>query len=104
VACLVGDGGLLFTVAELATAVQLGLPLAVILWQNNGYGEIRDSMDKAEVPYIGTEGSADDYLAIAGGFGCHAVRAREPDEVTDAVRAALRADRPTLIEVLPWAL
>jgi acetolactate synthase-1/2/3 large subunit len=99
VACLVGDGGLLFTVAELATAVQLGLPLAVILWQNHGYGEIRDSMDRVNVPHIGTEGSAEDYLGIARGFGCHAVRAQDLEQVADATRTALSADRPTLIEV-----
>jgi len=99
VACLAGDGGLLFTVAELATAAQLGLPLAVILWQNRGYGEIRESMDRAEVSHIGTEGSADDYLAIARGFGCHAVHAEAPGEVTDAVQAAFDAERPTLIEI-----
>jgi acetolactate synthase I/II/III large subunit len=102
VACVVGDGGLLFTVAELATAAQQGLPLAVIMWQNHGYGEIRDSMDRAEVPHIGTEASADDYLAIARGFGCDAVRAEQPHEVTDAVREAFEAKRPTLIEILGW--
>lgn len=99
VACLAGDGGLLFTVAELATAAQLGLPLAVIVWQNHGYQEIRESMDRVNVPRLGTDGTAEDYLGIARGFGCHAVRAQDPDQVADAVRGALGADRPTLIEV-----
>jgi thiamine pyrophosphate-dependent acetolactate synthase large subunit-like protein len=100
VACLVGDGGLLFTVAELATAAQLGVPLAVILWQNHGYQEIRESMDRVDVPRIGTEGTAEDYLGIARGFGCHAVRPQDLEQLTEAIRGALAADRPTLIEVL----
>jgi thiamine pyrophosphate-dependent acetolactate synthase large subunit-like protein len=99
VACLVGDGGLLFTIAELATAAQLGLPIAVILWQNHGYGEIRDSMDRSGIPHIGTDTSARDYLAVARGLGCHALRARAADDVSAAVREALESDRPTLIEV-----
>ena len=46
---LVGDGGLLFTVGELATAAELGLPLPVVVANNGGYGEIRDQMDEAGI-------------------------------------------------------
>jgi acetolactate synthase-1/2/3 large subunit len=42
----------------------------VIVWQNRGYGEIRDSMDRAGIPLIGTDTRAYDHLAIARGFGC----------------------------------
>ena len=41
---LVGDGGLLFTVGELAAAAELGLPLPVVVANNQGYGEIRNQM------------------------------------------------------------
>jgi thiamine pyrophosphate-dependent acetolactate synthase large subunit-like protein len=43
VAAVAGDGGLLFTIAELATAVDLRLALPLVVWDNRGYGEIRDS-------------------------------------------------------------
>ncbi|HLH65112.1 MAG TPA: 5-guanidino-2-oxopentanoate decarboxylase [Solirubrobacteraceae bacterium] len=99
VACLVGDGGLLFTVAELATAAQLGLGIAVVVWNNHGYGEIRDSMDRAGIPHIGTSASAPDLGALARGLGCHAARVDALEGIGGAIANALGADRPTLIEL-----
>ncbi|MGH2857038.1 MAG: 5-guanidino-2-oxopentanoate decarboxylase [Solirubrobacteraceae bacterium] len=99
VACLVGDGGLLFTVAELATAAQLGLPIAVIVWNNHGYGEIRDSMDHAHVPHIATDASAPDLLSLARGLGAAATQIDRMEAIAGAVGDALGADRPTLIEL-----
>ena len=49
VIALIGDGGLLFTVAELATAAELGIPLPVVVPNNSGYGEIRDQMVDAGI-------------------------------------------------------
>jgi len=99
VACLVGDGGLLFTIQELATAAELGLPLAVILWQNHGYGEIRDAMTAAGVPHIGTDATAHNYRQIAAGFGCNTARPQTLDHVTKAIATAFAADQPTVIEL-----
>ncbi len=99
VVCLIGDGGLLFTIGELATAATLGLPVVVIVWDNAGYGEIRESMDRANLPHIGTEASAHDYVTIARGFGCRAERVRTPGELTRAVSAATAAAGPTVVVV-----
>ena len=44
VVALAGDGGLLFTIQELATAAELRLPLVIVLWNNDGLGQIRDDM------------------------------------------------------------
>jgi acetolactate synthase I/II/III large subunit len=99
VVCLIGDGGLLFTVSELATAAQLHLPIAIVVWQNHGYQEMRDSMDRAGVNPIGTDATAPNYLALARGLGCHAVKVTSVDQISETISAALGADRPTLIEV-----
>lgn len=99
VACLAGDGGFLFTVQELATAADEGLALPVLLWQNHGYGEIRDSMDRVDVPHIGTSSSARDFVRLAEGFGCAGVRVDSLGALQDAFGKATEADRPTLIEV-----
>jgi acetolactate synthase-1/2/3 large subunit len=101
VAALAGDGGLLFTLSELATAYDLGLALPVIVWNNDGYGEIRDSMGRLGIPPLGTDASAHDLVAIARGFGCRGERAEDMDAVERLVSEALAADRPTLIEVRP---
>ena len=101
VAALAGDGGLLFTLSELATAHDLGLALPVIVWNNDGYGEIRDSMSRLGIPPLGTDAGAHDLVAIARGFGCRGERAEDMDAVERLVGEALAADRPTLIEVRP---
>jgi len=85
------DGGLLFTVAELATAAALGLPIAIVLWHNRGYGEIRDSMDRAGVPHLGTDASAHDFQAVARGFGCDGVRVSTIEQVAAALGDAFGA-------------
>ncbi len=79
-----------------------GLPLPLVVWNNDGYGEIRDSMAATGIPPLGTDASAADFVRIAEGFGCRGVRAQTVDHVAELVREALAADRPTLIEAGPW--
>ena len=99
VAALVGDGGLLFTVQELATAVELEMPLAVIMWNNDGYGQIRDGLVARGVAEIGVNLRNPDHLMLARAFGCEAVRPSSLDGFKAAVAGAARAKRPTFIEV-----
>ena len=99
VAVLVGDGGFLFTIQELATAADERLPIAVVLWQNHGYAEIRDSMDRIAVPHVGVDTTARDYLKLAEGFGCRGVRATSLGDLGRLLVEAFAADRATVIEV-----
>ena len=99
VAALAGDGGALFTIPELASAADLGLPIALVIWQNDGYNEMRDSMDRIGVPHVGTEISSRDFVRLAEGFGCRGVRTGSLDDLPGALAEAFAADRPTLIEV-----
>lgn len=72
-----GDGGALMGVAELETVVRLGLPMVIVVYDDEGYG--------AEVHHFGPDGhSLDtvtfppaDIAAIARGFGCEAVTVRD---------------------------
>jgi len=96
---LVGDAGLLFTLQELATAVELGLAIAVLLWNNDALGQIAQDMVRKGIPEIGVKPRNPDFLALARAFGCHAIRPGSLSELTDTLAAALGADRPTLIEV-----
>jgi 5-guanidino-2-oxopentanoate decarboxylase len=98
VVALAGDGGALFTIQELASAAELGLPIALVIWQNDGYGEMRDSMDRIGVPHIGTEISSRDFVKLAEGFGCLGTRTGL-DGLPEALALAYEADRPTLVEV-----
>ncbi len=101
VLALAGDGGVLFTIAELAAARDLGLPLPLVVWNNAGYGEIRDSMAHAGIAPLGTDASAVDLPRVAEGFGCRGARAESLDHLRALVAEALAAPVPTLIEATP---
>ena len=52
---LSGDGGLMFTLPELASAAALGAPLPVVVFVNDGYGEIRNEMVDAGFAPVGVD-------------------------------------------------
>ncbi|WP_051511697.1 5-guanidino-2-oxopentanoate decarboxylase [Skermanella stibiiresistens] len=99
VVCLIGDGGLMFTVQDLMTAVELDMPLAVVMWNNDGYGQIRDGMIQRGIPEIGVTLRNPDHLALARAMGCHATRADDAAALTAALGEAFQRSGPTLIEV-----
>jgi acetolactate synthase-1/2/3 large subunit len=99
VVALIGDGGIQFTLPELASAVEAGAPIIVLLWNNSGYGEIKRYMQEREIPTIGVDIYTPDFLTIARGFGCHGVAPESFDELREQLLIAADARRPTLIEV-----
>jgi acetolactate synthase-1/2/3 large subunit len=72
VLAIVGDGGWLFTVAEMAAAIDEGVDIVVVLWDNRGYGQIRESFDDVHAPRMGVDVSSHDPSTIARGFGWNA--------------------------------
>ncbi|MCX4730507.1 5-guanidino-2-oxopentanoate decarboxylase [Streptomyces sp. NBC_01363] len=99
VVALSGDGGLQFSVQELATAVQLRLPLPVVVFDNGGYGEIRDEMVSRGDRPTGVDLPPVDLPALARAYGGHGVRADSPEALAEALRRALDTPGPTLITV-----
>jgi acetolactate synthase-1/2/3 large subunit len=99
IAAVIGDGGIQFTLAELASAVEAKAPVVVLLWNNGGYGEIRRCMRTREISPIGTQTYTPDFLAIAKGFGCLAERATGVEHLDELLQAANQAKVPTLIEI-----
>lgn len=96
---LMGDGGLQFTLAELASAVEAKVGIVVLLWNNAGYGEIKRYMQRHAITPLGVDIHTPDLLAIARGFGCAAERARDHAHLAELLRGA-PADRPLVIEVM----
>jgi 5-guanidino-2-oxopentanoate decarboxylase len=99
VMAVAGDGGIMFTVNELATAAEERLALPVIVWNNDALKAIVDGMDERRIPRIGVEPKSPDFLGLARSLGCNGVRAESPEHLGRCVREALAADRPTLVEV-----
>lgn len=96
---LIGDGGLQFTLPELATAVEQGLALPIVVWNNQCYGEIKRYMQERDLPTIGVDIYTPDLLTIAQGYGCYAVRAESLNDLQAQLENAYQADKPTLIEI-----
>jgi 5-guanidino-2-oxopentanoate decarboxylase len=96
---IAGDGGFLFTVQEVATAAELGLPLPILLWNNDALGQIAGDMKRLGISELGVRPRNPDFQALARAFHCHAVRPASLAGLTQALKAAFKADRPTLIEV-----
>jgi len=99
VVTVAGDGGIMFTVNELATAAEERLALPVIVWNNDALKAIADGMDERRIPRIGVEPKSPDFVRLAESLGCHAVRAASAEHLSQSVREALAAERPTVIEV-----
>jgi thiamine pyrophosphate-dependent acetolactate synthase large subunit-like protein len=99
VIAVAGDGGIMFTVNELATAAEEHVALPVIVWNNNALKAIADGMDELHIPRIGVEPKSPDFVRLAESLGCHAARVESAAHFTQSVRDALLEDRPTLIEV-----
>ena len=96
---LSGDGGVMFTVQELVTAAELGLPLPIIVWDNGGYKQIADDMRSRDIPLVGVQGVNPDFNMLATACGCLSAAPASAREFEAAVTAALAADRPTVIVV-----
>jgi len=96
---LAGDGGLMFTLQELATAVELSLPIPLLLWNNEAYGQILDGMVKRQIPPIGVRPRNPRFQALAAAFDCAAEQPADLAAFKAAVAAALARKGPTLIEL-----
>jgi thiamine pyrophosphate-dependent acetolactate synthase large subunit-like protein len=99
VLALSGDGGLMFTVGELAAGAQERVALPVVVVDNGGYGEIRREMAERGDPPLGVDFDSPDFAALGRSLGCHGVRAQSRPELDDALERAFAADRPTVIHV-----
>jgi len=99
VVALSGDGGLMFTVGELAAGAQAGIALPVVVSDNRGYGEIRREMTERGDPLLGVDFASPDFAALGRALGCHGVVAEDRAALDEALERAFAADRPTVIHV-----
>ena len=99
VVCLIGDGGIQFVLGELGTLADSGVAIVVIVWANEGYREIKSSMQNADVKPVGVDLSVPDFCQIASAYGLAACRIDNLDTLLDAIARAQREQTATLIEI-----
>jgi acetolactate synthase-1/2/3 large subunit len=109
VVAVIGDGGLLFSLGELATAVKYRLPVVIVLMNDDRYGAIKWLQERM----FGRWGEADlanpDFPALARAFGARGERVKDVAALPGALATARSADGPTLLECSlelepPWDL
>ena len=100
VVALVGDGGLGMTMAEIETAVRVAARVIVVVFDNERYGTIRMWQERRGTGIgVATELGPVDFAAIARACGARGVRVERDAEFEPALRAAIAADRATVIQV-----
>ena len=101
VVSITGDGGFMFGVQELATAVHHGINLVTCVFNNSAFGNIRrDQQNIYGGRLIGADLTNPDFVKLAESFGALAWRVRSPAEFRPALEKALAADAPVVIEVM----
>lgn len=99
VVCLIGDGGLQFTLPELASAVEARTPIIVLLWNNQGYGEIKKYMLNRGIEPVGVDIYTPDLVGVARALGCAAESVADEAQLRTALATAAGRQGPSVIEI-----
>ncbi len=95
-----GDGGFMFGVQELATAVQHKLGLIILLFNNNLFGNVRSMQEHLyDNRVIATDLHNPDFVKMANAFGANSTRVHNYEDLRKAIRDAKSEELPTLIEI-----
>ena len=95
-----GDGGFMFNAQELSTAVQQGLGVVAVVFEDGAYGNVkRMQEDLYGGRVIASELRNPDFVKLAESFGAAGVRVKTPDALRDAVASAWGRRIPTLVNV-----
>jgi acetolactate synthase-1/2/3 large subunit len=112
VVAITGDGGFMFGVQELATAVQFKIGVVTLVFNNNAYGNVRrDQRERFDGRVVASDLVNPDFVKLAESFGVDAARVTSPDHFRPALEKALADGGPYVIaievptdsEVSPWA-
>jgi len=100
VVAIAGDGGFMYNVQELATAVQYGINVVAVVFNDGAYGNVkRIQREMYGNRVIASDLANPDFVRLGESFGLLALRAAGAAELGQALARALAAERPALIEV-----
>src|SRR6516225_8941582 len=111
VVAISGDGGFMFGVQELATAVQFNIGVVTLVFNNNSYGNVRrDQLQRFDGRVVASDLVNPDFVQLAESFGVAASRVTSPDHFRPALEKALAHGGPYLVaievpkdsEITPW--
>ena len=99
VVALAGDGGLMFSVPELAAVAAEGVPLPVVVFDNGGYGEIRNQMAAMGMEPLAVDLPTPDLVGLARALGGEGFRCDAPSDLAARLTESWRRPGPTVLVV-----
>lgn len=101
VVAICGDGGFMFAVQELATAVQYGIPVVTLVFNNESFANVRRDQQKSfDGRVIAADLQNPDFMKLAEAFGVTSARVSTPAAFGPALEKALASGQPALIEIV----
>jgi len=97
--CLIGDAGIMFTIQDLMTAVQEGVGVVVMVFNDRGYGVERRHQDHLYGRRNAVDITPPDFVAVAEAFGARGVLVDDLSEVGSILESVLDTEGPVLIEI-----
>jgi len=97
-----GDGGFMFNVQELATAVQHQINVVVVMFNDNAFGNVmRDQINTFQGREYGARLNNPDFMKLADSFGVRGIKVADgnPKTLNTSIKEALSIEAPSLIEV-----
>lgn len=99
VVLMAGDGGFMVNVGEMATAAQEKLPLIVVLFDDAGYGVLRNIQDAAYGRQVAVDLMSPDFVQLGQSMGFEAARIGSADEFVAELEKAMDRQKPSIIVV-----
>ncbi|WP_209123420.1 thiamine pyrophosphate-binding protein [Alkalihalobacillus sp. BA299] len=99
VVLIAGDGGFMVNVGELSTAVQEKLPLIIVLFDDGGYGVLRNIQDAAYGRQVAVDLLSPDFALLGQSMGAYSVKISSPQEFATEIEAATKRNETTMIVV-----
>jgi acetolactate synthase-1/2/3 large subunit len=100
VVAVCGDGGFMFGVQELATAVQQQINLVTIIFNNSAFGNVRrDQLEQFDGRLLGADLVNPDFVALANSFGAKGLEVESPEQLEVAISKGFREKGPVVIVV-----
>jgi acetolactate synthase-1/2/3 large subunit len=94
-----GDGGIMLSLGELATAVEARAPVTVLVFNNQGYGVLKAIQTATGVPHVSVDLHTPDFTALGAAMGLPSRHVDSVESFEEAFAEAMAGDGPNLIEI-----
>ncbi|WP_292388924.1 acetolactate synthase large subunit [Methanosarcina sp. UBA5] len=98
VLAICGDGGFMMNCQELETAIRYGIPVVVLILNDNGFGFIKWKQKKMHFENFGLDYGNPDFSLFARSFGAVGIRIKEDDDLTEVLERAFALNKVAVIE------